>query len=371
MSTNNLVPAQIAHFPWSMILTVIALASFGLLVLYSAAGGSITPWALNQGIRFVILLGAMFVLSFVPVNTFMRHAYGFYIATLVLLIIVELFGKIGMGAQRWIDLGFIRLQPSEFMKLAIVLALARYYHRMPPSFLSQTNALLVPAAMIGVPVAFVMLQPDLGTSLMITFSGIAMLFVAGNRLRWFAGGAALVVAIAPIAYGMMHEYQRKRVTTFLDPSTDPLGAGYHISQSQIAIGSGGLFGKGFLSGTQSHLRYLPEPQTDFIFATMTEEWGFAGGFAVLVGYFYIIYWGLSLAFRCSSKFNQLTAFGMTFTLFLYVAINMMMVMGMAPVVGIPLPLLSYGGSAMMTIMIAFGILLAIHRAESRSGGYRR
>ena len=369
--TTGILPAPLKLLPWSMILTVIGIGCFGLVVLYSAAGGSLTPWALNQGVRFAVLLLLMFALSYVPVQSFLQHAYTFYAGTLVLLIIVELFGKIGMGAQRWIDLGFIRIQPSEFMKLAIVLALARYYYRMPPAFLAQTNALVVPAAMIAVPVVLVMLQPDLGTSLMITFSGIAMLFVAGNRLRWFIGGGAAVLAILPIAYGMMHEYQRRRVTTFMDPASDPLGAGYHISQSQIAIGSGGIFGKGFMSGTQSHLRYLPEPHTDFIFATMLEEWGLIGGLVLIFGYFHIISWGLRLALRCSNKFNQLTAFGMSFTLFLYVGINMMMVMGMAPVVGIPLPLFSYGGSAMMTVLIAFGVLLSIHRAENRPNRYAR
>ena len=362
---QGIMPAPLKALPWAMILATLAIGGFGLIVLYSAAGGSITPWALNQAVRFSTLLVMMFVISFVSPKTLMQHAYPIYAVVLVLLVIVELVGHIGMGAQRWIDLGFIRIQPSEFMKLALVLALARYYHRMPPTFLKQPNALIAPALMIGLPMALVMTQPDLGTALMIGFSGTALLFVAGNQLRWFVGGAAAVAAAFPIALGFLHDYQRKRITTFLDPESDPLGSGYHITQSKIAIGSGGLFGKGFLQGTQSHLDYLPETHTDFVFATMAEEWGLVGGLFVLACYFLIIFWGLRLSLRCTSRFNQLTAFGMTFTFFLYVGINMMMVMGMAPVVGIPLPLLSYGGSAMMTVLIAFGILLGIHRAELR------
>ncbi|HEX8388005.1 MAG TPA: rod shape-determining protein RodA [Sphingomonas sp.] len=359
------LPAPLRALPWKLLFAVLAAAGFGLLTLYSAAGGSFTPWALNQGLRFALLFGVMLALSYVPAETWRAIAYPSYAVVLVLLIAVEAMGHVGMGAQRWINLGIIRIQPSEFMKLAVVLSLARFFHGVPPRYISQPTTLIVPAALIGVPVALVMLQPDLGTALMISFSGVAIMFLAGIQLRWFVGGAAVLAAVMPVAWGMLHEYQRNRVLTFMDPESDPLGTGYHITQSKIAIGSSGLFGKGFLQGSQSHLDYLPEKQTDFIFATMMEEWGLMGGLVVLALYFYIVWWGFELAQRCSTVFTRLAAMGLTFTFFLYVGINLAMVMGMAPVVGIPLPLFSYGGSAMMTVLILFGILLSLHREEGR------
>lgn len=362
---SGFMPAPIRGLPWSMLLTILAITGLGLATLYSAAGGSFTPWASNQAIRFAVLFSGMFVLSRIPVLTWKRHAYTFYAVTLGLLLVVELFGKIGMGAQRWIDLGIIRLQPSEFMKLASVMAVARYYDSVPASFISKPMVLAIPAAMVGGPAALVMLQPDLGTAMMITLAGIAVIFLAGTSLRWFLGAGAIVTALLPVAWGMLHDYQRNRVLIFMDPESDPLGTGYHISQSKIAIGSGGIFGKGFLNGTQSHLQYLPETHTDFIFATMMEEWGLAGGVATLLAYGFVIRWAAIRGFEAKTVFARLTAAGLSFTLFLYVSINMAMVMGLAPVVGIPLPLLSYGGSAMMTVLILLGILMALHREESR------
>jgi rod shape determining protein RodA len=291
----------------------------------------------------------------------MDFAYPFYVGALILLLIVELFGKIGMGAQRWIDLGFIRLQPSEFMKLAVVLSLAKYFHRLPPAFTTSPSALIPPVLMVGIPAALVMLQPDLGTAMMITMAGVLLLFMAGLPLRWFMAAGAAVLLLLPAAWSLLHDYQKNRVLVFMDPESDPLGTGYHITQSKIAIGSGGLFGKGFLQGTQSHLEYLPESHTDFIFASMAEEWGMAGGLLLLLGYSYLIRWGWRQAADGRTAFTRLTAIGLSFTLFLYVAINLSMVMGLAPVVGIPLPLMSYGGSAMMTVMILLGILMALHR----------
>ena len=360
------IPYPLRRLPWKMLSALFLISGVGLATLYSAAGGSWTPWALNQAVRFTVLFGLMLGISYVPVRWMMNIAYPFYGGTLLLLAVVELFGKIGMGAQRWIDLGFIRIQPSEFMKLALVLTIARFYHRMPASFVQNPAVVAVTAALIGVPAALVMLQPDLGTALMITFAGTAILFLAGTQLRWFAGAGAAILVMLPIAWGMLHDYQQRRVFTFLDPESDPLGSGYHITQSKIAIGSGGLFGKGFLNGTQSHLEYLPETHTDFIFATMMEEWGLAGGLFILACYIYIIRWSLKLGLRSASTFTRLTAAGMSFTLFLYVGINLAMVIGLAPVVGIPLPLMSYGGSAMMTVLILLGILMAIYREEQSS-----
>ncbi|NML91141.1 rod shape-determining protein RodA [Sphingobium sp. YC-XJ3] len=364
----SLIPDSLRRLPWDMLIVLFAITAFGLATLYSAAGADVSPWALNQGIRFIAIFGLMCVVSLVPVSTWMKIAYPFYAITLGLLLVVELFGKIGMGAQRWIDLGIIRLQPSEFMKIAVVLTLARFYHRTPPMFTSSPAIVLAGAAIVGVPAGLVMLQPDLGTAMMITFAGVCLMFLAGTAWRYFIGGGAAVLVMAPVGWAMLHDYQKNRILIFLDPDSDPLGTGYHISQSKIAIGSGGFWGKGFLSGTQSHLEYLPETHTDFIFATMMEEWGMIGGIFIALTYGYLIRWGSRLGNNSRFRFTQLTALGLSFTLFLYVGINLSMVMGLAPVVGIPLPLMSYGGSAMLTVLLLLGILMAFHRDEQRSAG---
>ena len=352
---------ELARMPWGIVLTIVALGGFGLVILYSAAGGSLQPWALKQGIRFAILLAAMLALAMIRPDTWMRLAWPIYGVVLAGLIGVELLGQVGGGSQRWLDLGIIQLQPSEFMKLAVVLVLARYYQSMPRGFETQSKALLPALALIAFPAALVMLQPDLGTALSIAFGGIIVMFLAGVRLWLFVGAGIAGLAAMPLAWSMMHDYQRKRVLIFLDPASDPRGAGYHITQSKIAIGSGGLSGKGFLAGTQSHLDYLPELQTDFIFATMAEEWGLFGGLFIIGGFGIILAWGIRTALGGKSQFERLLAFGLTSTLFFYLAINMMMVMGLAPVVGIPLPLISYGGSAMMTVLILLGIIIGIAR----------
>ncbi|WP_409521580.1 rod shape-determining protein RodA [Novosphingobium sp.] len=357
----SFIPTAIRTLPLGMLATLIAIVMFGLATLYSAAGGSISPWASNQGLRFVLLSGLMFALSRISVARWMDIAYPLYGVTLVLLLIVELFGKIGMGAQRWIDLGFIRLQPSEFMKIAVVLSLAKFFHRLPAIYVSTPSVLVAPIALFAVPAALVMLQPDLGTAMMISMASVLVIFLAGVGLRWFLTAGAALLAALPVAWSMLHDYQKNRVLVFMDPEGDPLGTGYHITQSKIAIGSGGLFGKGFLDGTQSHLAYLPEAHTDFIFATMAEEWGVMGGLFVVLTYGYLIRWGWRLGVAGDTIFTRLTACGLAFTIFLYVSINLAMVMGLAPVVGIPLPLMSYGGSAMMTVLILLGILMAIHR----------
>lgn len=346
-----------------MLLAVLAVVSIGLATLYSAAGGQVSPWAGNQAIRFVALFAGMFAISLVPIDWWKRQAYAFYAITLGLLLIVELFGKIGMGAQRWIDLGIIRLQPSELMKLAAVVALARFFDHVPASQTSHTGVVIAAATGVALPAGLVMLQPDLGTALMITIAGVTVIFLAGVQWRWFLGAGAILLAMLPVAWGMLHDYQRNRVLIFMDPESDPLGTGYHISQSKIAIGSGGILGKGFLQGTQSHLDYLPETHTDFIFATMMEEWGLAGGLCTLLAYGVLIRWCMRRATQAQTKFVRLTASGLAMTLFLYVSINMAMVMGLAPVVGIPLPLLSYGGSAMMTVLLLLGVMMSIHRQE--------
>jgi rod shape determining protein RodA len=358
---------ELGRMPWGIVLVIMALAGFGMVVLYSAAGGSLTPWALKQGIRFFILLTAALGLAMVRPETWMRLAWPIYGAVVLALIGVELLGRVGGGSQRWLDLGFIQLQPSEFMKLAIVLVLARYYQYLPRGYETKPNALLPALALIALPAALVMLQPDLGTALSITFGGIVVMFLAGVRLWLFIGAGLATVAAMPLAWSMLHDYQRKRVLIFLDPSSDPRGAGYHITQSKIAIGSGGLSGKGYLNGTQSHLDYLPELHTDFIFATMAEEWGLLGGLFIIIGFGIILAWSIGVALKARGQFQRLLALGLTATLFFYLAINMMMVMGLAPVVGIPLPLISYGGSAMMTVLILIGLIMGIARQNNLPG----
>jgi rod shape determining protein RodA len=366
LKQGGIIPAPLAALPWGMLLLVLAIGGFGLVVLYSAAGGSLTPWALGQGMRFLMFLGMALVLSRVSLRAWEQIAFPLYVVLVLMLIAVEAIGGISGGSQRWLDLGIIRLQPSELMKVGIVLAVARFYGLLPAGQLRTINAIWPAAVLIGIPAALVLLQPDLGTAMMITFGGLTITFLAGLPLRLYVGSALAGAAAMPIAFSMMHEYQRNRVLIFLNPESDPLGKGYHISQSKIAIGSGGLFGKGFLQGTQSRLDYLPERHTDFVFATMAEEWGLVGGLFLIFAFFLLIRWGMQVAHNAQTKFARLTAAGLATTIFFYVAINLMMVMGLAPVVGIPLPLVSYGGTAVLTVMICIGILMSIDR-ESRKG----
>jgi rod shape determining protein RodA len=355
------IPSPLATLPWRMLLVVTLLTGFGLTVLYSAAGGAMT-WALPQGVRFVVFLAGAIVMSYFRPQFYKEWAFLAYAGVLVMLIAVEAIGAMGGGAQRWLDLGFIRIQPSEMMKPAVVIAVARFYDMLPARELNKWMAVWPALVLIGLPAALVMLQPDLGTAIAVTTGGVTVMFLAGLPLRYFVGAAAAGAVAVPIAYNfLLHDYQRNRIMIFLDPEADPLGTGYHITQSKIAIGSGGLTGNGFLQGTQSHFAFLPEPHTDFIFATMAEEWGLMGGLIIIFGFAMLIKWGLGVALASKGKFERLTAAGLTMTIFFYVAINLMMVMGLAPVVGIPLPLISHGGSAMMTILICLGVMMSIDR----------
>jgi rod shape determining protein RodA len=366
MISSAIIPQPLARLPWRLIFLIAAIASVGLLTLYSAAGGSMQPWALKQGLTILVFFGLAIAISWIKEPTVKALVFPAYGAILIMLIIVEMVGFVGKGAQRWIDLGFIRLQPSEFMKPAIVLVLARFYELLPVGDIRRWRALWPALALIGVPVALIMLQPDLGTSLMVLFGGVVVMFLAGLPMWYFVSAAGAVAAALPVAYAMMHEYQRKRVLTFLDPESDPLGAGYHISQSKIAIGSGGVFGKGYLNGSQSHLDYLPEGHTDFAFATMVEEWGLIGGVIIIVAFLAVVRWGMKVSANAKTRFGQLAAAGLSGTIFFYASINLMMVMGLAPVVGIPLPLVSFGGSAVMTVMICLGLLMSLERQQRTS-----
>ncbi|HVH37406.1 MAG TPA: rod shape-determining protein RodA [Sphingomicrobium sp.] len=363
MISSAIIPQPLARLPWRLIFLVTGIGFIGLMTLYSAAGGSVRPWALKQGITLLAFLAVAISMSWVKESLIKSLVFPFYGAVLVMLVLVEALGFIGKGAQRWLDLGFIRLQPSEFMKLAVVLALARFYELLPVGDIRKWRAIWPPAVLIGVPMVLVVLQPDLGTALMITFIGAALMFVAGVPFYVFAVPAVTIAVAIPVVYQFLHGYQRKRIDIFLDPESDPLGAGYHISQSKIAIGSGGIFGKGYLNGSQSHLDYLPEGHTDFVFATMVEEWGLIGGALLIFAFGMVIRWGMSVSLNARSRFAQLTAAGLSATIFFYVGINLMMVMGLAPVVGVPVPLVSFGGSAVMTVMLCLGILMSLERQQ--------
>ncbi|UUR08464.1 rod shape-determining protein RodA [Sphingomonas glaciei] len=366
MISSAIIPQPLARLPWRLIFLVLGIGLFGLINLYSAAGGSIEPWALRQGMAFGFFLTVAIFISKVREATVKQITFPIYGAIVIMLILVDLLGFVGKGAQRWLDLGFIRLQPSEFMKPAIALTLARFYELLPAGEIRKFRAVWPAALLLGIPAALVILQPDLGTGLMVTFAGVTVMFLAGVPLRWFLVPGLTVAAAIPIVYQFLHGYQRKRIDIFLDPESDPLGAGYHITQSKIAIGSGGLFGKGYLQGSQSHLQYLPEGHTDFAFATLAEEWGMLGGTVVIIAYLLVLRWCLGVAANAPTRFARLSCGGLTAVLFSYFAINLLMVMGMAPVVGIPLPLISYGGSAVMTVMICLGLLMSFERQQRTS-----
>jgi rod shape determining protein RodA len=351
---------QLRGLGWGLVLLVCVVAAFGVAVLYSAADGHMQPWAARQSARFGIAMVLMLAAALVDIRHWFRAANWFYAVTFLLVVAVDLRGFVGMGAQRWIDLGVIQLQPSQLMNVALVLVLARWFHRLAAEDLGRPRYLIAPAAMVLIPAALVLKQPDLGTAIMMLLTGAALFFLAGTRLRVLLVMAAAAAGAVPVLWRLLRDYQKNRIYTFLDPDSDPLGAGYHILQSKIALGSGGLFGKGFLQGTQSHLSFLPEKQTDFIFTTLAEELGLIGGLVLLSLYTLIIAWGFSAALRSRSQFGRLLGLGIVTNFFLYVFINTAMVMGLLPVVGVPLPLISYGGTAMLAVMLGFGLLLNVH-----------
>ena len=348
------------HVSWSFVFLVTLVCAFGFLTLYSAANGSFNPWASRQMMRFIIGLTVMLMVAVVDIRSWMRWSYLLYGVALVLLVAVQVRGSVGMGAQRWIDLGFIQLQPSEIMKITLILALARYFHGASYQEVGRPLFLLPPLLMTLLPVGLVLKQPDLGTAMMLTLAAGAMFFLSGVRLWKFALVLAAGVGIVPVVWRFMREYQRQRIVTFLNPENDPLGSGYHILQSKIALGSGGIFGKGFMEGSQSHLNFLPEKQTDFIFTMLAEEWGMIGGIVLVGLYALILVYGFAMSLKSRNQFGRLTGLGLTTTFFLYVFINIAMVMGLVPVVGVPLPLISYGGTAMLTLLFGFGLVLSVY-----------
>ena len=345
------------HIDLPLLVGLLLLSGFGLIVLYSASGENIDQVE-RQAVRIVLALAIMLAIAQVNPATLRRWSPWLYGVGLVMLIAVLVFGEVGKGAQRWLDLGIVRFQPSEMVKLAVPLMVAWYLaeKRLPPSWQRLTAA----ALMITVPVLLIAKQPDLGTSLLVACAGIFVLFLAGISWRLIGGLVVAGAAAAPVAWYLMRDYQRQRVLTFLDPEKDPLGAGYHIIQSKIAIGSGGLYGKGWLNGTQSQLDFLPERHTDFIFAVLSEEFGLIGVLALLSLYLFVIARGLYIATRAQDTFARLLAGSLTLVFFVYLFVNTGMVTGLLPVVGVPLPLVSYGGTSLVTLMAGFGMLMSIH-----------
>jgi len=348
---------------WGFVVLVGLLGLIGTGMLYSAGGSQWHPWAWPQFTRFLMGFVLMLALALVDIRFWMRIAYPFYIFAFVLLIVVEIMGHVGMGAQRWIHLGFFVLQPSELMKIALVMALARYFHGLEIEQIRKPLRLVLPSLLVLVPVGLILLQPNLGTAGLLILASLAIFFVAGVQLWKFIAVFALAALVVPFGWRYLHDYQKARLMTFLDPEADPLGTGYNILQSKIALGSGGLWGKGFAMGTQSQLQFLPEKHTDFIFVVLAEEFGLTGALMLLALYFLVLCYGFMIALTSRSQFARLCAFGLTTTLFLYVFVNVAMVTGTIPVVGIPLPLISYGGTAMITLLLACGLLLSlsVHR----------
>ena len=358
---------KILFINWGLVALIIGAASSGFVMLISVAGGSLDPWASAQMQRFSIGLVAMFVIAMTPIWIWRNVSVPIYIIALLLLLLVEFLGSTGMGAQRWINLGFINLQPSEVAKIALVMLMAAYYDWLPSDKVSRPFWVLVPLIFISLPVLLVIQQPDLGTSILLLLSGVTVMFLAGVHWIYFgtvmALSTGLVLALFKsrgTEWQLLQEYQFLRIDTFLNPDSDPLGAGYHITQSKIALGSGGWTGRGFMEGTQSRLNFLPEKHTDFIFTTIAEELGFIGTISILAIYVAILIFCLFSALRHKERFSSLLSLGLTVTFFLFFAVNMSMVMGLAPVVGVPLPLISYGGSAMLVLMGAFGLIQSAH-----------
>jgi len=346
---------------WGLVLLITLIALGGIAMLYSVAGGHFHPWALSQLSKFLVGVLVMVVAATIDVRVWMSLAYPAYALAMVLLIAVDVAGHVGLGAQRWIMVGPLEIQPSELMKISLVLALARFLHGKSVEDVSKPLNLGIALAMIGLPAFFVVVEPNLGTTLIILADGCSLLFLAGLSWYWIAPALAAVATAVPLAWRFaLHDYQKARVMTFLDPEADALGAGWNITQAKIAIGSGGLSGKGFLNGTQSRLNFLPEKQTDFIFTNFGEEFGFVGSVALLILFAVVIFYGLQIALGARSQFSRLLAMGITLNFFFYIMINGMMVMGLIPVVGIPMPLLSCGGTAMLTVMFGFGLLMSVH-----------
>ena len=360
------ITSKLWYVNWPVIAVAGLIATIGCAALYSVGGGSFQPWAERHAMRFLIATAILLAMAMVRIHIWLRAAYVVYALALVALALVPIIGVDALGARRWLGFGGVTFQPSELMKLALVAALARYYQWLPVPLVSRPGWVIIPLLLIAVPVALTLRQPDLGTAVLFGITGLTLMFLAGVSIFYFLAGTAGVVAAAPFIWSNLHDYQRRRVETFLNPDLDPLGSGYHIAQSKIAIGSGGMWGKGFVLGTQSQLDFVPEKHTDFILTILGEEWGFAGLSVLLLLFSVMLVLIILMAWRCQNRFGRLVIAGIAITLFVYVFINTAMVTGLVPVVGVPLPLVSYGGTSMMTLMIGLGLAMSayVHRDES-------
>lgn len=354
---------KLSRLPFLLITVIVIISSLGFVTLWSASGGHLEPWAKKQIINFCLFFPVSIAIAMLDIRIIYKFSYVFYFGVLLLLVGVELFGITAMGGKRWIDLGITRLQPSEPAKLAIVLMLSRYFHNLSLNDILKTSKILTPLIGVLIPAILIIKQPDLGTGIITLMVAVSIFFIAGVQVWKFASIGISMLVMLPIAWRMMYEYQRSRVLVFLDPMKDPLGAGYNIIQSKIAIGSGGLFGKGLTRGTQSHLDFLPEHQTDFIFSTFAEELGFMGCFGLLTLYTLMILICLTIVINCRSLFGKYMVIGVTSILFSHLFINIAMVMGILPAVGVPLPFISYGGTMMASMLIGMGLIMnaCVHR----------
>ena len=354
--------AKLVKLNYLLLFVIILLSIIGFLTLYSAAGGAVDPWAKKHIIRFFISFILLIILALINIKIFYKHAYTIFLLFLLLLASVEIAGTFGLGAKRWIYIFGISIQPSELIKVTIILALSKYYHDLRYDRISKIRNLIIPSFIIFIPFLLVLIQPDLGTSIMILLLGLSIMFIAGVRLWKFFLGLVISLIAMPLIWNNLKPYQHKRILVFLNPESDPLGTGYHLIQSKIALGSGGITGKGYLQGTQSYLEYLPEKQTDFIFTLIGEEFGFIGTIFVLILFLLIIFLSYYISYKSNNVFGRILSVGIALNLFLYVFSNTSMVTGLIPVVGVPLPLISYGGTAMLAVMISFGLLMnvAVH-----------
>ena len=357
------LPRRLVDFHLGLLALICVITGIGVLGLYSAGDGSWQPWAFAHIIRFAIGLAAMLVIALIDIRFWFNAAYWVYGFFLLLIVAVEIMGTVGMGAQRWLAIGPVQIQPSEFMKIAVVLVLARYFSQVSAYDIGRFKPLVPPTLLLLVPVVLVLRQPNLGTALMLIMVAGSIYWLSGVRWWKFAAILAAIAAAIPVVWHFMHDYQKNRVMTFLHPESDPLGTGYHITQAKIALGSGGLFGKGFLAGTQSHLNFLPETQTDFIFTLLAEEWGLIGALVIIGLYTWLILYGVLIGFRVRNLFSRLLCIALSVNLALYMFINIGMVMGLLPVVGVPLPLISNGGSSMWAVLFGFGLMMSayVHR----------
>ena len=363
--SNQRFSEKVLAFDYFLLFLILGLGVISIFAMYSSERGSLSYYTQSHLYRFSVFFILFIIISFFKIQFLYKSAYLFYLIVLILLFAVDVFGVTASGSKRWINLIFINLQPSELMKIALIFFLARYYSKVPLQYVNNIKYLLIPFLSLIIPTALVITQPDLGTAVLIATSGIIIIWLTGVRIKYFLYSSLILISLIPVGISFLKPYQKARILTFINPERDPLGAGYQIIQSKIAVGSGGIFGKGFLQGSQSYLDYLPEKHTDFIFTLFSEEFGFVGSLGLLLIYALIIYRVISIGNKARNNFSRLFCFGFAAAFFVYVTVNMAMVLGLLPIVGAPLPIMSYGGSSMLSIMIGLGIVMSckIHNPD--------